>query len=103
MYNLQTLGKHGSPILSRHGPKGGRFFDSMYTTKQGITCILGITIIHETGILSDHDMVISKCDLGLEKFEISKEKEEQFDFHHIMNIPVAIKTGDDHPSLNEKP
>ncbi len=48
-------------------------------------------------------MFISKCDLGLEKFEISKEKEEQFDFHHIMNIPVAIKTGDDHPSLNEKP
>jgi hypothetical protein len=38
------------PIISRHGSKGGRFIDGMYTTKQGLTQVTGITVIQDTGI-----------------------------------------------------
>jgi len=89
------------PIISRHGSRGGRFIDGMYTTKIGLQYSIGITIVQDTGILSDHDMIINKFDLGIEKFEISKEKEERIDFKSIMNIPVAFKPNQNHPSLNE--
>ena len=52
----------------------------MYTTAQGLNYVTGITIVQDTGILSDHDMVISKLDLGIESFSISTEKEEWFNF-----------------------
>lgn len=64
------------PIVSRHGSKGGRFIDGMYTSTPGLANILGISIIHDTGISSDHDLVITKMDLGIEKYHINKEKEE---------------------------
>jgi hypothetical protein len=67
------------PIISRHGSKGGRFIDGMYTCRNGLLHVQGITIIHDTGILRDHDMVITKCDLGIEKFQINKAKEERCD------------------------
>jgi hypothetical protein len=96
--------KHGDeikrPIISRHGSKGSRFIDGMYTCRNGLLHVQGITIIHDTGILTDHDMVITKCDLGIEKFQINKAKEERRDHRSIMNIPVAIKKGQIHPSLN---
>jgi hypothetical protein len=88
------------PIISRHGSKGGRFIDGMYTCRNGLLHVQGITIIHDTGILRDHDMVITKCDLGIEKFQINKAKEERCDYRSIMNIPVAIKKGQIHPLLN---
>jgi hypothetical protein len=50
----------------------------------------------------DHDLVISKCDLGLDHFEVSHEKEERFNFRSIMNIPVTFHHGHDHPFLNNK-
>jgi hypothetical protein len=89
------------PIVSRHGQKGGRFLDGMYTTKQGLPYILGITIIQDMGIHSDHDMIINKFDLGIKLFEISKEKEEKIECWQIMNIPVTLKPGQEHPSLND--
>lgn len=89
------------PIISRHGLKGGRFLDGMYNVKHGLSYILGSTIVQDTGILSDHDMFISKFDLGIKKLEINCKKEECFDFRHIMSILVSIKPGQDHPSLNE--
>jgi hypothetical protein len=45
------------PIIFRHGSKGGRFIDGMYITKQELTQVTGITIIQDTGIYSDHDLV----------------------------------------------
>lgn len=89
------------PIVSRHGPKGGRFIDGMYTYNNIMSHIQGITIVHDTGISSDHDMIISKCDLGIEKFIPSQDKEERCDFRSIMNISVTIKRGQDHPSLDD--
>jgi hypothetical protein len=73
----------------------------MYTTNRDLIHVTGITIVQDTGILSDHDMVISKIELGIEKFNISNKKEERFDFRQIMNIPVVLKTGSDHPTINE--
>jgi len=90
------------PIISRHGSKGGRFIDGMYTSSKGLSHVLGITIIKDTGIYSDHDLVISKIDLGIKKFDISNDKEERIDFRSIMNIPVAISPEHDHPTLNTK-
>jgi hypothetical protein len=58
----------------------------MYTTAQGLNYVTGMTMVQDTGILSDHDMVISKLDLGIENFSISTEKEEQFNFQQFMNI-----------------
>jgi len=89
------------PVISRHGPKGGRFIDGMYTFPSYLSCILGIIIVHDTGIYSDHNLIISKCDLKIEKYEISKQKEERIDFRQIMSIPMSIKHGTDHPSLRE--
>jgi hypothetical protein len=45
-------------------------------------------------------MVITKCDLGIEKFQINKARKERCDCRSIMNIPVAIKKGQIHPLLN---
>ncbi len=53
--HLDSLPK---PIISRHGSKGGRFIDGMYTLKQALPYILGITIVMDTGIYSDHDLII---------------------------------------------
>jgi hypothetical protein len=89
------------PVISRHGSKGGRFIDGMYTTTHDLIHVIGIIIIQDTGILSDHDLVISKIELGIEKFNMSMAKEERFDFRQIMNIPVALQKGHDHPTLNE--
>jgi hypothetical protein len=47
------------PIISCHGSKGGRFIDGMYVRKQELPFIEGITIIHDTGIHSDHSLIIS--------------------------------------------
>jgi len=38
--------------------------------------IAGITIIQDTGISSDHDLIITKCNFGTKIFEFSKGKEE---------------------------
>jgi hypothetical protein len=95
---LSTLEK---PIVSRHGTKGGRFIVGMYACSQGLEKVLGMTIINDSGISSNHALIISKIDLGIDNFEISKEKEERFNFKSIMNIPVKIKNNDDHPSLND--
>jgi len=90
-----------TPIISRHGTKGGRFIDGMYTTPQGLPYILGITIITDTGIFSDHDLIVSKCDLGIKRFKVSEEKEERIDYRSIMNIPMVIRAGTDHPTIND--
>jgi hypothetical protein len=45
----------------------------MYTCSQGIEKVTGISTINDTGINSDHALVISKIDLGIKRFEISKE------------------------------
>jgi hypothetical protein len=97
----QHLDLMGKPIISRHGAKGGRFIDGMYTIKQGLYYVMGTKIIQDTGIFSDHDMVISKLDLGMDVFKVTKEKEESIDFRCIMNIPVTMKPGHHHPVLNE--
>jgi hypothetical protein len=89
------------PIISRHGPNGGRFIDGMYTFPSYLSSNLGISIVHDTGIYSDHNLIIRKCDLKIEGYEISKQKEEQTDFHQIMSIPMSIKHRADHPSLRE--
>jgi hypothetical protein len=98
-YHMDNIAK---PIISHHGAKGSRFLDGMYACQRGISCILGITIVQDTGFSSDHDLVISKCDLGLDHFEVSHEKEKRFNFRSIMNIPVTSRHGHDHPSLNDK-
>jgi hypothetical protein len=53
------------------------------------------------GIHSDHSLNISRIDLGIENFEVSKDCEERIDFKRIMNISVRIKVGDDHPTLSD--
>jgi len=88
------------PIISRHGPKGGRFIDSMYACSEGIEKVMKIRIINDTGINSDHSLILSNIDLGLKKFEISKDKEERIDFKRILSIPVHYKHGSTHPTLN---
>jgi hypothetical protein len=88
------------PIISRHGLKGGRFIDGMYACKKGLEKILGISIINDTGISSDHALVIGKIDLGTDKFETSNEHEERIDYRRIMNIPMHIKPDDVHPTIN---
>ena len=89
------------PIVSRHGTKGGRYIDGMYTTTQALIHITGITIVQDTGIPSDHDMILSKIDLGIRKFQISKDKEERIDYRQILNIPVFTPNGQHHPTLSE--
>jgi hypothetical protein len=85
--HLESLNK---PLISRHGIKGGRFIDGMYTCDQGLGKILGISLINDTGINSDHVLMLNKIDLGIEKFKVTKEREERIDFRRIMNIPVHI-------------
>ena len=74
------------PIVSRHGTKGGRFIDGTYTCLEGLAKVNGITIIRDSGISSDHDLVISKIDLGIKQFQISKDREERINFRQIMYI-----------------
>jgi archaellum component FlaC len=88
------------PIISRHGTKGGRFIDGMFTCMQGIEKITGISIINDTGINSDHAIVITKIDLGVDNFRINNQREKRIDFRSIMNIPVHKTHGDKHPKLN---
>jgi hypothetical protein len=94
---MESLDK---PIISRHGTKGGRFIDGMYTCHQGLERVMGIAIVNDTGINSDHMLVVSNIDLGIQKFELSTDREERIDFKTIMNIPMHIKRGETHPSLN---
>ena len=61
--------------LLRHGSKGGGFIDGMYTSQASLTSNLGIAIIQDAGILSDHDLIISSIDLGIEQYHPSKEKQ----------------------------
>jgi len=89
------------PVISRHGTKGGRFIDGMFTTQQGLLHITGTIIIQDTGIQSDHDMVVSKLDLGLKKFIISTAKEERVNYQLIMNIPLRQTNDSDHPVLDD--
>ena len=70
------------------------------TCSQGMEKVTGISIINDTGINSDHVLVISKIDLGIKNFEIRKEHEERIDYKSIMNIPFSIKTGDTHPTIS---
>jgi len=97
----QHLASMELPVVSRHGSKGGCFIDGMYTLPQYLTHITGIVIIPDTGEYSDHNLVISKCDLGLTKFSISKEKEERIDYRRVMAIPVKIYKDQDHPTLRD--
>jgi hypothetical protein len=48
----------------------------MYSLVQGLQHVKGIAIIQDTGIYSDHDMVVSKIDLGFKRMEICQDKEE---------------------------
>jgi len=59
-----------------------------------------ISIIKDTEINSDHMLILSNIDLGLKKKEVCKDKEEQIDFKRILSIPVHIKPGSTHPTLN---
>jgi len=93
------MGLMPKPITSRHGTKGGRFIDGMYTNKQGLQYVMGITFISDTGIFSDHDLVITKCDLGLQLFKLNNAKEERIDFRSILNIPITWKENATHPSI----
>jgi hypothetical protein len=45
-------------------------------------------------------LVVSNIDLGIQKIELSTDREERIDFRRIMNIPMHIKCGETHPSLN---
>ena len=45
------------PIISRHGSKGGRFIDGMYSCQQGLQKITGMSIVQDSGIASDHSLV----------------------------------------------
>jgi hypothetical protein len=70
---LEHLEKH---VISRHGIKGGRFIDGMYTCAQSSEKITGITMISDVGISLDHMLVINKINLGIENYEISKNHED---------------------------
>jgi hypothetical protein len=52
----------------------------MYTSDKGLPFVQGITIMQDTGILSDHDMVISKIDRGIETLISATSKEERINF-----------------------
>ncbi len=95
------LGSLSKPIISRHGMKGGRFIDGMYACNQGLQKIMGISIISDTGINSDHLLVVSKIDLGIETHNPRDKQEERIDFRRILNIPVRIIPGNTHPSLDD--
>jgi len=101
MLHVSKLRHPWKTIISRHGVKGGRLIDGIFTSIQWLEKVTGIIIIPHTGINSDHSLVISKFDLGIKDCEASKEKEERFDFKRIMNITVRIGKGDSHPSLND--
>ena len=78
------------PIVLQHGTKGRRFINGTYTCMQDMEKTTGITIIKDTGINSDHGLVITKLDLGIEQFYVSNEQEEQINFKSIMNIPMML-------------
>jgi len=96
--NPITSSSHSHPLMSsikgcigflctsRHGSKGGRFIDGMYASQHSLASILGIAIIQDAGVLSDHDLIISNIDLGIEHYHPNKEKTERIDFKSIMNI-----------------
>ncbi len=72
----------------------------MYTCHQGLERVMGIAIVNDTGINSDQMLIVSNIDLEIQKFEILTDREERIDFKRIMNIPMHIKCGETHPSLN---
>jgi len=89
------------PIISRHGSKGGRFLDSMYCNQLGLIHVMGTSIIQDTGVFSDHDMVITKCDFGYNKTSLCQDKEERISFRDIMNIPIMLQPNQTHPTIND--
>jgi hypothetical protein len=91
VHHLSPLGRNGKTYYLQEWLKRG----TLYLWN------VDIAIVKDTGIHSDHNMVVSKIDLGIQRFDISKEKKERIDFCHIMNIPVALNSGHDHPTLNE--
>jgi len=96
--HLDSLNK---PVISRHGMKGGRFIDGMYACNQGLQKVMGISITSDTRINSDHLLVVSKIDLGIETHNPRDKQEERIDFRRILNIPVRIIPGNTHPSLDD--
>jgi hypothetical protein len=96
----QHMASLDKPITSTHGTKGGRFINGMYTCHQGLERVMGIAIVNDTGINSDQMLIVSNIDLEIQKFEILTDREERIDFKRIMNIPMHIKCGETHPSLN---
>jgi hypothetical protein len=95
--HMESLDK---PIISRHGTKGGHFIDGMYTSHQGLERVMGIATVNDTGINSDHMLIVSNIDLGIQKFEVSTDREERIDFKRIMNIPMHVKHRETQSSLN---
>jgi hypothetical protein len=69
--HLDTL---DTPVVTRHGSKGGRFIDGMYASPASISNVLGIQIINDSSVHSDHDLVISKIDLGIKNFKLVRIK-----------------------------
>jgi hypothetical protein len=53
---FQHIEEMENPIDSWHGSKGVSFIDGMYTSSFGLPNILGISIIQDSGIHSDHDL-----------------------------------------------
>jgi hypothetical protein len=72
----------------------------MYTCHQGLERVMGIATVNDTGINSDHMLVVSNIDLGIQKIEVLTDREERIDFRRIMNIPMHFKRRETHPSLN---
>ena len=91
------------PIISRHGTAGGRFIDGCYTTTSGIDKVIALAILTSdaVGISSDHDMVLFKLDLGIMPHTVAKEYQEKIDYNSVVNIPMNIKKGEVHPTLNQ--
>jgi hypothetical protein len=50
--------------------------------------VMGLSMINDVGINLDHALIISNIELGLEKFEICRDREEKIDFRKVMNIPM---------------
>jgi hypothetical protein len=79
----QHLHSMDKPIISRHGSKGGRFIDGMYTTNQDLTHVTGIKIIQDTGILSDHDMIINIIDWELRNLRLVQKKRKDLNLGEL--------------------
>jgi hypothetical protein len=59
------------------------------------------TTVTDTGVSTDHDMIVHGLHLGIEHTTIKDEVEERIDFNAITDIPVKIKEHLQHPVLGE--